>query len=78
MTFIFDDPRTWPMKVRIIAHDVARSHDRSTAVIGGNCPVTSVRDCWELTISWSCLLGCTAANWRARWRRLITLTIVIV
>ncbi len=39
MTFIPDDPRTWSMKVRIIAHDVARSHDRSTAVIGGNCPV---------------------------------------
>jgi hypothetical protein len=38
MMFIPDDPRTWPMKVRIIAHDVARSHDRSTAVIGGNCP----------------------------------------
>lgn len=36
--FIPDDPKTWPMKVRIIAHDVARSHDRSTAVIGGNCP----------------------------------------
>ncbi len=36
--FIPDDPRTWPMKVRIIAHDVARSDDRSTAVIGGNCP----------------------------------------
>ncbi len=39
MMLIPDDPRTWPMKVRIIAHDVARSHDRSTAVIGGNCPL---------------------------------------
>jgi hypothetical protein len=28
------------MKVHIIAHDVGRSHDRSTAVIGGNCPFT--------------------------------------
>jgi hypothetical protein len=32
----WDDPSTWPdMKPVIIAHDVARSHDRSTAVVGG-------------------------------------------
>ena len=31
-----NDPSTWPdMKPIIIAHDVARSHDRSTAVVGG-------------------------------------------
>ncbi len=35
-----DDPRTWPLKVPIIAHDVGRSSDRSTAVVGGNCPFT--------------------------------------
>jgi hypothetical protein len=35
-----DDPRTWPLKIPIIAHDVARSSDRSTAVVGGNCPFT--------------------------------------
>ncbi len=35
-----DDPRTWPMKIPIIAHDVGRSHDRSTAVVGGHCPFT--------------------------------------
>ncbi len=40
MTFIPDDPRTWPLKVPIIAHDVGRSSDRSTAVVGGNCPFT--------------------------------------
>ena len=36
ITFNRDDPSTWPdMKPIIIAHDVARSHDRSTAVVGG-------------------------------------------
>jgi hypothetical protein len=38
MTYILDDPRTWPgFKPLIIAHDVGR-RDRSTAVIGGNSP----------------------------------------
>lgn len=40
MSFIPSDPTTWPLKVKLIAHDVGRSHDRSTAVIGGNCPFT--------------------------------------
>jgi hypothetical protein len=36
ITFNRDDPSTWPdMKPIIIAHDVARSRDRSTAVVGG-------------------------------------------
>jgi hypothetical protein len=40
MTFNRDDPNTWPYcRPLIIAHDVARSRDSSTAVIGGNCPV---------------------------------------
>jgi hypothetical protein len=40
MIFNRDDPNTWPcFRPLIIAHDVARSRDRSTAVIGGNCPV---------------------------------------
>ena len=40
MTFHRDDPNTWPYcKPLIIAHDVGRSRDSSTAVIGGNCPV---------------------------------------
>ena len=40
MSYNPHDPRTWPyFKPLIIAHDVGRSHDRSTAVIGGNCPV---------------------------------------
>ena len=39
MTFNRDDPNTWPyFRPLIIAHDVARSRDRSTAVIGGNGP----------------------------------------
>jgi hypothetical protein len=40
MIINLDDPRAWPMKVPIIAHDVGRSNDRSTAVVGGNCPFT--------------------------------------
>ncbi len=39
MIFNPDDPSTWPsFRPLIIAHDVGRSRDRSTAVIGGNCP----------------------------------------
>jgi hypothetical protein len=38
MIFNHDDPATWPLKIPIIAHDVGRTNDRSTAVIGGNCP----------------------------------------
>jgi hypothetical protein len=34
------DPTTWPMKIHLIAHDVGRTTDRSTAVVGGNCPFT--------------------------------------
>ena len=32
------DPRLLPIKIPIIAHDVGRSNDRSTAVVGGHCP----------------------------------------
>jgi len=32
-----DDPSTWLYKPTIIAHDVGRSRDRSTAVVGGLC-----------------------------------------
>ena len=40
MTYIHEDPRTWPrFNPLIIAHDVGRSRDRSTAVVGGNSPV---------------------------------------
>jgi hypothetical protein len=40
MMFNRDDPRTWPCcRPLIIAHDVGRSRDRSTAVVGGNSPV---------------------------------------
>ena len=35
-----EDPQTWPrFDPLIIAHDVGRSRDRSTAVVGGNCPL---------------------------------------
>jgi hypothetical protein len=40
MNYNPDDPRTWPrFDPLIIAHDVGRSRDRSTAVVGGNCPL---------------------------------------
>jgi hypothetical protein len=39
MSYNVNDVNTWPaFKPLIIAHDVGRSHDRSTAVIGGNSP----------------------------------------
>ena len=39
MTFNRDDASTWPcFRPLIIAHDVGRSRDRSTAVVGGNSP----------------------------------------
>ena len=39
MSYNPDDVTTWPaFKPQIIAHDVGRSHDRSTAVVGGNSP----------------------------------------
>ena len=40
MIFNRDDPKTWlRFNPLIIAHDVGRSRDRSTAVIGGNSPI---------------------------------------
>lgn len=65
MSFIPDDPTTWPMKVHLIGHDVGRSHDRSTAVIGGNCPFTvgsrllAVKEFVELPVG---LYGSQLAN----------------
>ena len=38
MSSSLDDPANWPLKIPIIARDVGRTNDRSTAVIGGNCP----------------------------------------
>ena len=35
------DPGLRLIKIPIIAHDVGRSHDRSTAVIGGHCSLFS-------------------------------------
>lgn len=64
-TFNADDPRTWPLKVPIIAHDVGRSHDRSTAVVGGHCPFTpglrllGIKEFWELPLG---LYGSELAN----------------
>src|SRR5947209_9872403 len=39
MSYNLDDVTTWPgFRPIIIAHDVGRSRDRSTAVVGGNSP----------------------------------------
>ena len=44
MSYVHEDPTTWPsFNPLIIAHDVGRSHDRSTAVIGGNSPIAPRR-----------------------------------
>ena len=78
MIINLDDPRAWPMKVPIIAHDVGRSNDRSTAVVGGNCPFTlGSRELISVRNLWSCRRACTAADWE-HWQRLISATIVIV
>ena len=56
MTFNPDDPTTWPIKISIIAHDVGRSNDRSTAVVGCKRPplfgpqLLGVRECRELPL----------------------------
>jgi hypothetical protein len=65
MSFIPSDPTTWPLKVKLIGHDVGRSHDRSTAVVGGNCPFTvgsrllAVKEFVELPVG---LYGSALAN----------------
>src|SRR5262245_65904548 len=53
MIFNPQDPATWPrFDPLIIAHDVGRSRDRSTAVIGGNGPfeprVAGIKELEEL------------------------------
>jgi hypothetical protein len=53
MRFSRDDPSTWPVfRPLIIAHDVGRSRDRSTAVVGGNNPfeprLLGIKECEEL------------------------------
>jgi hypothetical protein len=52
MTHFLDDPANWPIKIPIIAHDVGRTNDRSTAVVGGFCPsvpgVIGVKEIVEL------------------------------
>jgi len=65
MTFNRDNPATWPIKIPIIAHDVGRSNDRSTAVVGGKCPplfgpqLLGVKECLELPLG---LYGSQLAN----------------
>src|SRR5262245_19163162 len=53
MRFNPEDPKTWDcFRPLIIAHDVGRSRDRSTAVIGGlpafNPNLIAIRDAHEL------------------------------
>jgi hypothetical protein len=59
-----DDPTTWPLKIPIIAHDVGRTTDRSTAVVGGLRPllpakVLGVKQIEELPLG---LYGTELAN----------------
>jgi hypothetical protein len=53
MSYNVDDVNSWPVfKPLIIAHDVGRTRDRSTAVVGGNSPcgrpVLGIREAEEL------------------------------
>ena len=53
MRFNPEDPNTWPcFRPLIIAHDVGRSRDRSTAVVGGLSPcqprLTGIKEAHEL------------------------------
>ena len=53
MIYVPDDVTSWPVfKPLIIAHDVGRSRDRSTAVVGGNSPcgrrLVGIREAEEL------------------------------
>jgi hypothetical protein len=53
MNYNLNDVNSWPgFKPLIIAHDVGRSRDRSTAVVGGNSPygrrVLGIREAQEL------------------------------
>jgi hypothetical protein len=50
-----EKPETWPVfRPLIIAHDVARSRDRSTAVVGGGSPfqhgITGIAELHELPL----------------------------
>jgi hypothetical protein len=38
-SFIPNDPARWPIKYPLITHDVGRTNDRSTAVVGGYSPL---------------------------------------
>jgi len=53
MIYVSDDVNSWPVfKPLIIAHDVGRTRDRSTAVVGGNSPcgrrLLGIREAEEL------------------------------
>ena len=63
--YVHEDPETWPLfRPLIIAHDVGRSRDRSTAVVGGNSPVPP-RLLGSLICA-SSRRGCVAAHAPAR------------
>jgi hypothetical protein len=64
MRYNSDNVNTWPgFKPTIIAHDVGRSHDRSTAVVGGISPcgrrLMGIREVQELPLN---LYGSTLAS----------------
>ena len=73
MSYHPDDVNSWPdFKPLIIAHDVGRSRDRSTAVVGGNSPygrrLLGIGEAEELPQDLFGMRG------RARWRRSIGAT----
>ena len=73
MKFSRDDPSTWPVfRPLIIAHDVGRSRDRSTAVVGGNSPFEP--RLLGIEESKSCRKASMAARAPARWLSLIAAT----
>ena len=74
MSYNPDDVSTWPgFKPLIIAHDVGRSRDRSTAVVGGNSPYG--RQLLGIARPKNCRRICLDMRGRARWRRSIDVTI---
>jgi hypothetical protein len=80
MTFNRDDASTWPcFRPLIIAHDVGRSQDRSTAVGGGNSPfeprLLGIRELEELPQG---LYGSACASALARIDRLYNSNPLIV
>ena len=76
MTYVPDDVTSWPVfKPLIIAHDVGRSRDRSTAVVGGNSPCG--RRLVGIAKPKSCRRACSACARECAWRRSTAATTIM-